>query len=227
VKPLAKPEDKRKAAILGGAVVLVFLFVVKNTMSAISGGGAAPTTEAIAAPVGATGTPAAPVMQVATTQPTAVPKEADDLIDPINYPPNETPSPFHKDTDSYSGALDQPNVITAPPPPPPPPQNKRGPGSDFGQPLPTPGSTPVIIRPPDPMVAMGVMTGDNPVAVIRVGSQQYVVNKGAKFGHNLRLKSVSESQVVIEQGGELHILRVGARPPSATPDQPADKPIGT
>ncbi len=222
MKPLATPQDKQKAIGLGVAVVVVFAMVIKNTLGAsgtpppVDGG--APTVAVSGGPAGSTPAPAGG-STVAIAIPGGAPAAppADPMIDPPVLPPGEIPSPFHRDIYAYKGPLPTPKVEPKTPLDPirPPTTTRKGPGDIFN-PLDGKLPPPVII-PDEPMSVMGVITGDKPVAVIKVGSQQFIVDRGAKFGRGLRLKSVSETQVVIESGGALRILRVGARPPSPNP----------
>jgi hypothetical protein len=241
VKPLANPAAKKKAIGLGIAVGLVFLFVVKNTMSAIAGGGQAPPEgTAVPLPTGGGAPASGDVVAMAPPAgglPTAV-KPADDLLDPPNYTLADTPTPFHKDTVGYSGPLDYKPVDDLIIPPPiitPPrfrvPRSNSKQGGLIGT-LPGvggSGDSAVVVRDPDPIILKGVMAGQNPVAVIQVGTKQFVVSKGNTFGsketgRTFHLKDVTASQVVIDEGGTLHILRVGASPPPAG-DQSAPKQI--
>jgi hypothetical protein len=234
VKPLANPAAKKKAIGLGIGCALVFVFVVKNTMSAIAGGGQAPP-ETTAVPLSTGGDTVAIAPPAGGALPTAT-KPADDLLDPPNYTLADTPTPFHKDTLGYSGPLDYKPADDLVIPPPifsAPPvggrhQAKVAKQNDFDKPLPhvgDGGDAPVVVREPDPIVLKGVMAGQNPVAVIQVGTKQFVVNKGSSFGtketgRTFHLKDVTASQVVIDEGGTLHILRVGASPPPSSDQTP-------
>jgi len=233
MKPLANPADQKKAIGLGVAVVVVFGLVIKNVMGAAAGGppGPAPVVSMSGSSAPAEGGAAAPPpAPIGGPAPPAPAKPADDLIDPPKFALADTPSPFHKSIVGYSGPIASAPIDTGPAPNEPIRGPRRGSGMT-GAILPPPGgkSDPIEIKPDvEPLQIMGVITGANPVAVVRVGAQQYVVEKGNKFGRDLRLKEVSDTQVVIQQGSELHILRVGARPP-ANPNNappPTVKPNG-
>jgi len=227
MKPITNPNDKKKMYGLVAACSLTFVFIGWRLMSALGGGASPPAADT---PVTA-GAPPAPAQVVPlSTGVTAVAgagpvKPGSELIDVPVFLASDTPNPFHKADPNYvrpgTVPVAPPNRLAA---------NLRGrrirPRGGPPEPitpmagdiLPNPGGvsdTPQVRPDPDVMQVMGVATGgQNPVAVIRVGAQEYVVDKGSKFGHGLRLKDVSDTQVVIEQGGELHILRVGARPPT-------------
>ena len=228
MKPLASPADKKKAIGLVIGCVLVFGFLVKNMMSINSGTPPPPQTVAIG---GATGD--APVAAIpppeggATTVSLGGPAPADagpdkNLLDPPKFPPSETPNPFHK---ANGDSFVDPNAGIPQPIRPVGRRNNRKSGRNSDQesmsgiilPDPNGPNSAVVVRPdPEPMQVLGVATGPKSVAVIQVGSKQFVVDRGEKFGKGLRLKEVSNTQVVIEQNGELHILRVGVHPPSST-----------
>jgi len=238
VKPLATPQDKQKAIGLSVAVVVVFAMVIKSTLSAQ---GTPPPIEGASPTVAVAGSPPAAggAQTVALANPAGTPANTapvDDMIDPPILPPGEMPSPFHRDTVAYKGPMPTAKVeprFVNPAPPQPRTFVKTPPDPTFGVRF-GDGSPIVLHADPEPMSVMGVITGQNPVAVIRVGSQQFIVDRGSKFGHGYRLKSVSESQVVIESAGTLRMLRVGARPTAPTDasanqssSTPASKDFGT
>jgi len=227
VKPLSTPAEKKKAVGLVVGCVLVFGFLAKSMMGLQSGTPPPPETVNIGgkgAEVSASN-PGAPVVAIGGgTQPAA--EKAPDQIDPPTFLPGDTPNPFHTASGAEVGDPNAPRIVqpivvathqqqTS--------KTKRIRPMDGGI-----GNEPILpdnrTKPPDvniqpstdAMYVKGVMPGNNPVAVIQVGSQEFVVSKGERFGRgmNLRLRDVSESQVVIEQGSELHIIRVGSHPPS-------------
>ena len=213
MKIAAKPEDNNKVIGLVAGVVGVFGFVIFRTMSALGGSGAeAPPIEGVVkSPNGdvkvALGGP--PAGAAASAGPDVT------LIDIKTFPPGSTPNPFHKSVD--------PGGITA---------NKKGNGN-------RPGRNPILQNsqdqvltvpndtPPEPITVMGVNMGRNPVVVMQVGDKAFVVDKGARFGKGMRVKEVSEKQVIIDDGKELRYIRVGLQPPApAQPKPDASKAAG-
>jgi hypothetical protein len=201
-------------------------------MSAIGGSGGAangPTSVPLSTdqgqPQGGGGTPVAGNMTPLADGP-VVDK---DLLDPPHYE-GVLLNPFRKSTAAYLGPVGDPGevvtgtVVTTNFVPPPPPRNIKISNPGLTGTLDPGKNPPLIIHHDDPPQVMGVMTGDNAVAVIRIGNQQYVVNKGSTFGHGLKLKDVTAAQVeILQKNGTVNVLRVGARPPVAIPDQIVDK----
>jgi hypothetical protein len=236
VKPLSTPADKKKAAGLVVGCVLVFLFVVKNVMGAMNGTAPPPETVSISGSGGNTPSTPGTGGTVVISSSTPLPGQTkDELIDAPIFTLAETPNPFHK----ASGALFDLGAANRPAPPqrePTPVRRSQRTRADakFSEPfdpngsLPAPGgqSGVIAVRPDaDALEVMGRITGAKSEAVIRVGSHDYAVDKGEWFGPgNLyRLKDVTDSQVVIEHGGELHILRVGVHPPTTPPPSSTSK----
>ena len=212
MKIAAKPEDNNKVIGLVAGVVGVFGFVIFRTMSALGGSGAeAPPIEGVVkSPNGdvkvAMGGP--PAGAAASAGPDVT------LIDIKAFAPGSTPNPFHKSVD--------PGGITA---------NKKGKGNRPGGPSVLPPTGDVILvsneTPPEPITVMGVNMGRNPVVVMQVGDKAFVVDKGARFGKGMRVKEVSEKQVIIDDGKELRYIRVGLQPPApAQPKPDASKAAG-
>lgn len=246
MKPLQTPAEKGKAVGLVVLVVVVFGFIVK-TITGAGNGGAAPGPGPVVQITGtgsASGAGAAPQQDtvavnssgqttvVIAPPPGLAPKPEDDMVDAPTFGPGQTPNPFHKAVVGYSGLMpaqpiQTPISIGSPPPVRVPrgrrPVRSRGDGGGLSGSfpgLPVPGTGTMEVRPDaEALQVMGVNGGPNPVAVISVGGQQFVVSKGDTFGRGYQLKEISDKQVVIEQNGALHILRVGAHgaAPSAPP----------
>ena len=205
MKIAAKPEDNNKVIGLVAGVVGVFGFVIFRTMSALGGAGAeAPPVEGVVksqngdVKVAMGGPPAGAATGVSDVN----------IIDIKTFPLGSTPNPFHKGGDAGG--------ITA---------NKKGKGSRPGGPpiLPDPKDQVLTVpneTPPEPITVMGVNMGRNPVVVMQVGDKAFVVDKGARFGKGLRVKEVSEKQVVIDDGKELRYIRVGLQPPAPAAAKP-------
>ena len=202
MKAVSRPADNSKVIGLGVSVVVVFAFVVWRVISAL-GGSAPPAPSGDAAnQIGTQG----PEVQVGAGAPIAAEEDQGAQIVVDTFSPGSTPNPFHKDTD---GGMIPPSMGGPPPVVVVKRQRPHG-GPPIGQPIP--------IIDPQQMQVEGVMTGLNPVAVISVGDKQFVVNRGESFGVGkaLRLRDVSTTQVVVEEGKQLHYLRVGMRPPGST-----------
>ena len=206
-----KPEDNNKVIGLIVGVVGVFGFVIFRTVSALGGSGAEapPVDGVVKSPNGdvkvAMGGPPAGATAANIDQAT---------IDVKTFPLGTTPNPFHKDLDA--GGITKPKGPTG-----------RGNGGKGTLP---PLTGPIVLAndepPPPPITVMGVNMGRNPVVVMQVGDKAFVVNKGDSFAKTYRVKEVSEKQVVIDDGKQLHYIRVGAPAPVSAPATPdGSKPV--
>ena len=210
MKAVSRPADNTKTIGLVVAVIVVFVFVVWRTVSAL-GGAAPPDPAGAEVKLDGPGTPG-PVVA-----------NADADVDVPIYDAVKAPNPFHADdidgtfrsiTDfsrrkaALKRAQDTGRAVT------------DLPKEDKGDKQVIPTVVPVAPD-PVPMVVNGVVLGINPVVVLTVGDKQFVVDRGARFGNGMRVSSITSSQVVVDDGKERHYLKVGGRPEPVAPVKPA------
>ncbi|MBS1708394.1 MAG: hypothetical protein JSS65_06680 [Armatimonadetes bacterium] len=218
-----RPEDRGKAAALGAAVVLVGGFIVFRVVSdsagpppkeagpveAIGGNsavGAAKTavsdtnaatqktvntasgTNPAALPVNP---PAATGGQPGTQTATGTPKATGDIEVPSMYA-NNTADPFRS-------VIQKPTTTTAPPPK----QIFTSKGSGTGSVGPVDpigkGAPPEMFVMPDIKV-MGVITGEDEVAVLKIGDRNYIAHVGDSIGGGMTLRKITRSGISVRSG---------------------------
>lgn len=60
-----------------------------------------------------------------------------------------------------------------------------------------------------PLEVEGVITGDKPVAVVRIGSESYIMGLGDPVGEGVVIADINESYVVFRKGKSVRSVRVG------------------
>ncbi len=190
---MKKLDEKQKTIALIVGIVVVFAIVIFRVLGSMSGGGTPPPPEVEVIAAGSGGGGAAAV---------AVDNKKQIAVAPIVVPPNRNP---------FQPAPTAPTTIKITTPSTDKQTQLRG---KFGMGAQTPILPPGGFLRPDPLVmqVMGVVTGRNPVVVIRVNGKDYVVPKGVTFAKGLVIKQVTAMKVVVAQGKDLHVLEVGDGP---------------
>ena len=194
-----RPEDRNKGIILVVLVVVVFGLIVVRAMSALGGGGPAPADQSQVIPVGASapasgsGSPAPaqtggsiPV----TTSPTTGPDAGQIDVPAIKNPGKSNPFAPPK----LQPVVKPPTTEVKPIQPLPPTGNP----DKTNIPFPIDKEHVDIVKAaPPPIRVTGVVTGGRGIAVIRVGTRDFVVFQGDTFANGFKLVSVTLDQCVI------------------------------